>query len=453
MLDPPPPLHPPPQPYVYVNPNGSKFPFASVPPTESYVTKEFSISPDKLYPSPSFSYGINSEYGGAIVAKSSSHTFNAHPLPAALKSDGSSVATTPSTLPSAPTSPFGPIPETPQSRASSSTYSATVDPLLQYISSQVSNTSGGSRGPLAAWQLRFQDIQIERAIGEGSWGRVYKGIWNETEVAVKILLDTTTGATEASGSHSALMAPNSVVMARLEQEASLMTTLHHPNILQFLGVTMSPAAIMTEYCSRGSMTSVLVSARSNPDRAKELTWSNRMCMLADCCRGMLYLHNHEPNPIVHRDLKSPNLLVTGHGKVKVADFNLSKIMEDSTRSSSLQAMNPRWLSPEVLAGKPATKASDVFAFGVIMWELMTWDLPWGAANPWGIVGQVSAGHRLPIPPPEALPGPDSGAWPGLREYVALMNRCWAQEADERPSFEQIMKALQEIDSTAASVGT
>lgn len=98
------------------------------------------------------------------------------------------------------------------------------DPLLQYINSTLSNTSGGSRGPLAAWQLRFEDITIERPIGEGSWGRVYKGNWNQTQVAIKILLDSTTGA-EVSATQSALMASNSPIMARLEQEASIMTTL------------------------------------------------------------------------------------------------------------------------------------------------------------------------------------------------------------------------------------
>jgi serine/threonine protein kinase len=103
----------------------------------------------------------------------------------------------------------------------------------------------------------------------------------------------------------------------------------------------------------------------------------------DAAKGMQYLHELDP-PIVHRDLKSPNLLVTADFGVKVSDFNLSKILDDSTRSSSLAAMNPRWLAPEVFSDNRPNKACDVFAFGVILWELMTWDLPWGNKNPWTV---------------------------------------------------------------------
>ena len=208
-----------------------------------------------------------------------------------------------------------------------------------------------------------------------------------------------------------------------------------------------PAAIVTEYCARGSLHAVLQAASADPRKAAELTWSRRISMAADCCRGMLYLHSRRP-PIIHRDLKSANLLVTANWKLKVSDFNLSKIMEDTTRSTSLQAMNPRWLSPEVLGGAAATLSSDVFAMGVIFWELMVWELPWGTANPWGIVNQVNAGNRLAVPPRADLPGPASGAWPQLDAYIALMNRCWAQLPEDRPNFEQIMADLRAIDPAA-----
>lgn len=349
-------------------------------------------------------------------------------------------------MPSTPGSTMTGTPATGISTQRSASQTLANDPLMQYINSTLSNVSGGSRGPLAAWELRFGDIKIERPIGEGSWGRVYKGSWNQTQVAVKILMDSGSN-TETSATQSALMASNSPIMARLEQEASLMTTLHHPNIVQFLGITVFPAAVVTEFCARGSLTSVLRSASETPERAADLTWSRRIGMAADCIRGMLYLHTRIP-PIVHRDLKSANLLVTGSWKVKVSDFNLSKIMEDTTRSTSLQAMNPRWLAPEVLNGGAATLAADVFAFGVILWELLTWQLPWGTSNPWGIVSAVNSGQRLAIPTVGELPGPDSGSWPQLGKYIELMNRCWAQEPGERPSFQGIMEALREIDPEA-----
>ena len=82
----------------------------------------------------------------------------------------------------------------------------------------------------------------------------------------------------------------------------------------------------------------------------------------DAAKGMLYLHAHSP-PIIHRDLKSANLLVDKHWRVKVCDFNLSKLMEENSVMSSMAATNPRWLAPEILAGSGASMASDVYAFG------------------------------------------------------------------------------------------
>ena len=64
----------------------------------------------------------------------------------------------------------------------------------------------------------------------------------------------------------------------------------------------------------------------------------------------------------------------------------------------MQAMNPRWLAPEILKGEPATLEADVFAFGIVLWELMTWQLPWGQENPWAIVNAVTEGQRLAVPP-------------------------------------------------------
>lgn len=169
--------------------------------------------------------------------------------------------------------------------------------------------------------------------------------WHETQVAVKILLDTNLDVGDTGGSgvgQSAFLRSNSPIFERLEKEASLMTHMHSPYIVQFLGMTTDPAALVTEYCARGSLNQVLQIGNSSPEKAAELTWARRIGIAADATRGMLYLHNRSP-PILHRDLKSANLLVTQSWTAKIADFNLSRIMEERTRSTSLQAMNPRWL--------------------------------------------------------------------------------------------------------------
>ena len=145
--------------------------------------------------------------------------------------------------------------------------------------------------------------------------------------------------------------------------------------------------------------------------------------------GMNYLHSSDP-PVIHRDLKSPNLLVDKHWRVKVCDFNLSRVLEEQAVVSSLAASNPRWLAPEILSGRGYTFSSDVYSFGVILWELLTWRLPWHDCGPWQVVKQVTDDRcRPPVPADGDLPTPP---FPGLPAYVDLMRDCWQHDADARP---------------------
>lgn len=113
------------------------------------------------------------------------------------------------------------------------------DPLLAYVNSRLAISEGGrsDSSDLSNCQIRFQDIQLEQPIGEGSWGRVYKGTWNHTPVAVKVLLDGSGHAVTDSGTAEAALSASNPVLARLQSEAGLMASLRHPAIVQFLLVT------------------------------------------------------------------------------------------------------------------------------------------------------------------------------------------------------------------------
>lgn len=295
------------------------------------------------------------------------------------------------------------------------------------------------------WTLNFRDMKIDKQIGEGSFGRVYLAKWNETLVAVKILIGM--GDLEDESSREAKLTLSNPVLDGLAKESTMMATLRHPNVVGFLGVCMNPPCIVTEYCARGSMTDVLRGAKSSPAKAVLLDWPRRLNMALDAAKGMLYLHAHAP-PIIHRDLKTPNLLVDRHWRVKVSDFNLSKLLEEGSVMSSMAATNPRWLAPEILTGNNATFASDVYSFAVVMWELLTWELPWGPTNPWQVVTVVTEGGRLEIPSRDALPGPDTATFEGLDQYIALMGRSWAHIPESRPTFQEIIAELRELLSAA-----
>ena len=190
--------------------------------------------------------------------------------------------------------------------------------------------------------------------------QVFKGHYNETEVAVK-RLDDLSELMRVEGPEA-----GAALLASLKDEAGLMAALRHPNIVSFMGMCSSPPCIITEFCAKGSLTDVLKAAKHDP---ASLPWKERVRMAKEAATGMLHLHCQVP-PIIHRDLKSPNLLVDIHGTIKVADVGLSKMTSESGLLSSgktLQNMNPRWLAPEVMNERPASVASDVFAFGVVMW--------------------------------------------------------------------------------------
>jgi len=159
-----------------------------------------------------------------------------------------------------------------------------------------------------------------------------------------------------------------------------------------MGFCARPPAIATEFCARGSVGELLekgIKDLGSPS-AQELTWTRRLRMAQDAAAGMLHLHTRS-QPLVHRDLKSFNLLVATDWTVKVADFGLSKLAEDAasrSKASTMMNINPRWMAPELLQGKPATPASDVYAFGLVLWELMTWKTPWHEVPPF-TVGSLS----------------------------------------------------------------
>jgi serine/threonine protein kinase len=290
----------------------------------------------------------------------------------------------------------------------------------------------------AAWQIDYIQLENLVLIGSGSFARVYRAEWNETPVAVKKVRTEDILAGEVAQD----------VLDRLHREASTMVSLRHPCICQFMGLCLEPPAVVTEYCERGSLYGVLHAARMQQEQgnaalAKELTWQRRLDMLIDTAVGLLYLHNRSP-AIVHRDLKAANLLLDANWRVKIGDFGLTKasLLESTacSESSTMQTLNPRWLAPETIMGSPAAASSDVFALGVVLWEVATWQLPWQGHNAMTIGMKVVQGERPTMPP--RLPGESGGAdFPGLARYVALMQRCWAQQPADRPGVKEVISEL------------
>jgi serine/threonine protein kinase len=301
------------------------------------------------------------------------------------------------------------------------------------------------------WMIDYSDLIQTQVIGEGAFGKVYLGKWHETDVAIKAL--TSLGALGIAAGKVASYATEADVkdaLKTLEREVGLMVGMRHPNVILFLGVCPDPPCVVTEYCSRGSLYDVLREAKENQMVARSLTWYRRVSMMLDAAKGMLYLHSHKPT-IIHRDLKSPNLLVDGNWTVKVTDFNLSRLADVAAQpgvQSSVVANNPRWHAPEIIRDALFTKSGDVYAFGLIMWEMISWELPFDGMSAFQMILLIGdKAGRPTVPSSDQVDEIRGGVFPGYNSYVELMVRCWDQNPEKRPEFPEIISSLRDILST------
>lgn len=139
------------------------------------------------------------------------------------------------------------------------------------------------------------------------------------------------------------------------------------------------------------------------------------------------------------DLKSPNVLIDDADTAKLSDFNLSKYIDNSMNSASLQGDNPRWLAPEIIRGSAATMSSDVYAFGIVMWEALTLETPWEGETSWIIVDQIQKGQR-----PSFQHNKNLCSLSAFSAYTSLMESCWSGDPAARPSAEVVTQRLRDM---------
>ncbi|KAI4984983.1 hypothetical protein ZWY2020_017613 [Hordeum vulgare] len=268
------------------------------------------------------------------------------------------------------------------------------------------------------YEILWEDLVIGEQVGQGSCGTVYHALWYGSDVAVKLF---------SKQEYSEEM------VNTFRQEVSLMKKLRHPSIILFMGAVASQErlCIVTEFLPRGSLFQLLQKNTGKLDPRRKLN------MAIDIARGMNYLHNSIPT-IVHRDLKSSNLLVDKNWTVKVADFGLSRLKLETFLSTKNGKGTPQWMAPEVLRSEPSNEKSDVYSYGVVLWELVTQKIPWDTLNPIQIIAAVGfMDHRLEIP---------SNTDP---QWASIIESCWDSDPQRRPSFQELLERLQELQKQYA----
>jgi serine/threonine protein kinase len=269
-----------------------------------------------------------------------------------------------------------------------------------------------------------KEILLSRIIGEGSFGRVWNGQWRNNAVAVKEFVFA-----QAAIAGGSLQRNN--IIEEIIGEAGVMACLRHPKILQLYGcsLTMQAIWIVSELCVLGSLKMLLMNPKV------DLPLLKRLSMLLDIADGMQYLHNRSP-PIIHRDLKSHNIFIQEtvpcHFVAKIGDWGSARAVALTGAKSMTQGVGTAcWLSPEVINNAHFSKSSDVYAFGIILWEVYTRQEIYEGLSAAQIIAKVAHEGLRPQVPRDC-------------PWSTIMTKCWRQDPLERPNFEKILSSLGKI---------
>ncbi|XP_064620073.1 tyrosine-protein kinase CSK-like [Lineus longissimus] len=253
------------------------------------------------------------------------------------------------------------------------------------------------------WVIDKSQLELGDTIGKGEFGAVLKGVFKGQKIAVKTLKDDTRAA-------QGFLA-----------EASLMTSLRHPNLVELMGVVLGETIyIVTEFMGKGNLADFLRSrGRSIIVKKDQLNFAR------DVCAGMAYLESAD---LVHRDLAARNILLSDECIAKVSDFGLARHTESNQEGGKFPI---KWTAPEALRDNLFSNKSDVWSFGILLWEIYAFGrMPYPRIPLADVVHHVSQGYRMEKP--EGCP----------QNVYLIMGKCWDESPNKRPAFSEMLQKLE-----------
>lgn len=264
--------------------------------------------------------------------------------------------------------------------------------------------------------IAFSELELREELGRGVFGVVSEALWQgTTRVAVKQFHVRLTTDLEKE----------------FQREMNVYARLRHPNIIALYGICIESMkySVVMEFMADGSLNDVLRSPA-------ELCWSLRLSIALDFVSGLLYLHTQH---IIHHDLKSLNILVDDRMRAKISYFGLSKMKPTITSMTKGGGETPHWMAPELFDEAANSFTTDVYASGIVFWEIAARKLPYEGKNHSQIMRFVEKGNRETIP--EGTPP----------QFATLITRCWAQRAEDRPIIAEVARELLSASSMDAAM--
>ncbi|TKY55190.1 Serine/threonine-protein kinase HT1 [Spatholobus suberectus] len=288
------------------------------------------------------------------------------------------------------------------------------------------------------WEIDPSKLIIKSVIARGTFGKVHRGVYDTQDVAVK-LLDWGEEGQRTEAEIASLR-------AAFTQEVAVWHKLDHPNVTKFIGATMESSelqiqtdngligmpsnvcCVVVEYLAGGNLKSYLIK-----NRRRKLAFKVVIQLALDLARGLSYLHSQK---IVHRDVKTENMLLDKTRTVKIADFGVARVEASNPNDMTGETGTLGYMAPEVLNGNPYNRKCDVYSFGICLWEIYCCDMPYPDLSFSEITSAVVRQNLRPEIPrccPSSL--------------ANVMKKCWDATPDKRPEMDEVVSMLEAIDTS------
>lgn len=292
------------------------------------------------------------------------------------------------------------------------------------------------------WEIDLAKLDIRNVIAHGTYGTVYRGVYDGQDVAVKVLDWGEDGLATA--------AETANLRTSFRQEVAVWHKLDHPNVTKFVGASMGTSdlkiptnntsnsvqnslpsracCVVVEYLPGGTLKKYLIR-----NCRKKLSFKIVVQLALDLSRGLSYLHSKK---IVHRDVKTENMLLDLNRTLKIADFGVARVEAQNPRDMTGETGTLGYMAPEVLDGKPYNRKCDVYSFGICLWEVYCCDMPYADLS-FAEVSSAVVRQNLRPDIPKCCPS----------SFASILKKCWDANPDKRPEMDEVVRLLEAIDTS------